>query len=198
MKKKWSIVARIFTGMWNFIKWLIKWLWININRPLIVAVVSIWYLNRIYANYNMIDTLNKTILTLPYAYTYNYMGATNERENRLREILDNVPIQVSIDEEKHFWFGIVNKNYKSLKDVSLTLIFPKDIEVKNWKEQGWIEYQPNEQYTYNFGVNIHNGMGQNSKPLILKFSKKGDYPINYYISGEDIQRKDKNFTIRVN
>ena len=65
------------------------------------------------------------------------------------------------------------------------------------KEGKYIEYQPNEQYSYHFNANIHNGMAQNANSLILKFSKKRDYIVNYYISGEDIQRKDKKFIITV-
>jgi len=172
--------------------------WCFLNRPLIIAAVSFWLLHIMYVHYNMIDTLNKTILHLPYAYTYNYRGATNEHGNRKREVLSNIPIEVGINEEKKFWFMISNKNYRSLKDVYLTLIFPKGVEVEDLaKLKGWIEYQPNEQYSYRFPANFHNGMGQESTALKLKFSTKENYIIKYYISGEDVQRKDREFLIKV-
>lgn len=175
----------------------IKRAWSFLNRPIIVAFVSFYILSILYGRYQMIDTLKKTVAYLPYAYEYSYHNSTNQPENRNKEILEEVPIEINLNDEKNFWIGVINKNHKSLKDVYLTLVFPNGIEVKDWKEQGWIEYQPNEQYSYHFSVSIHNGMGQNAMPLKLKFSEKKDYIVKYYISGEDIQRKDKKFTIRV-
>jgi hypothetical protein len=179
----------------NFFEF-IRYPWCFFNKPFIVAILSIWFLTAWYGNYNMINTLNKIGFQLPYAYEFKYRGATNEQGNRRREVLEQVPIEINVNEERGFHFSINNKNVKSLKDVTLTLIFPNGTEVKDWKEQGWVEYQPNEQYSYHFDPNIHNGMAQNANPLKLKFSEKRDYIINYYISGEDIQRKDRKFLIR--
>jgi hypothetical protein len=59
--------------------------WSFINRPLVVACLSLWILTWIYTHYNMIDILNKTIFDLPYAYEYSYMGATNDPGNRSKK-----------------------------------------------------------------------------------------------------------------
>lgn len=183
----------LFKMAWRFIKHV----WSFLNRPLIVAFVSFYILSIQYRRYQMIDTLKKTVAYLPYAYEYSYQNSTNQPGNRNKDILEETPIEINLTDEKNFWIGIINMNHKSLKDVYLTLVFPNGMEVKDWKDQGWIEYQPNEQYSYHFPVSIHNGMGQNAMPLKFKFSQKKDYVIKYYISGEDIQRKDKKFTIRV-
>ena len=187
-------IVKIKDSLWDGV--VLK-LWNLVNRPILVAILSIWVLSRIYADYNMIDVLNKISFRLPYAYEYNYRGATNSVGNRGREVLENVPVEINIDEPKRFWFSVANNNYRSLEDVMLTLTFPKEVNVQDWEKQGWIEYQPNEQYSYQFKANIHNGMAQNTNGILLNFSTKGDFMVSYYISGKDIQRKDKKFVIRV-
>lgn len=179
-----------------------RWFLRRVCVPIVtgLAVAFFWHL------FNVIKPW-KIGLWLPYAYEYQYRGATNEAGNRTKEILRNVPVAVhAANEPVGFVFAVGNKNIRSLKHASLHLKLPKGVTVDDagpftpfWGNEEYFFYY--EDQLINYGViqatERADKEGGSKGAIRLRFEKPGRYELKYFVVGEDIKSVVRTFEVNV-
>lgn len=143
----------------------------------IISFLAWWFINWI--------NPNKVILSLRYAYEYNYEKAT--QYDPVRKILENVPIRMSSGQ--NLWFAVVNTNINSLENCTLHLDFQEGLNIKTG--ESWQTHLPNKQYTYMFYGSLNNNLAFGTNPLEIYFVKdtKEKYKVVYSITAKNMETR---------
>lgn len=152
----------------------------------------------LYHHYTEIKS-DKIIGYLPYAYHYKYpdgttyKGATTEEGNWSRNITDDTPIPIEKGKETPLWLGIENHNNKTLQNVTLNIVTPKEIKVTKWER--WAKYGDRQYFT--FMSNIHSECGSNAEAIYIKAEKEGRFNIRWHVGGLDMEGIDRMIPLSV-